>query len=50
MYDLTDPKNLIDLLNTFFAYQEENIVDWYAAVEEFRGEGAGPGTWCRKTR
>ena len=34
--DLTDPNNLIDLLNTFFAYQEENIVDWYAAVEEFR--------------
>ena len=34
--DLTDPKNLIDLLNTFFRYQEENIVDWYAAVEEFR--------------
>ena len=35
-YDLTDSKNLINLLNTFFAYQEENIVDWYAAVEEFR--------------
>ena len=35
-HDLTDPKNLIELLNTFFAYQEENIVDWYAAVEEFR--------------
>ena len=34
--DLTDPKNLIELLNTFFAYQEENIVDWYAAVDEFR--------------
>ncbi len=34
--DLTDPKNLIDLLDTFFRYQEENIVDWYAAVEEFR--------------
>ena len=34
--DLTDPKNLIELLNTFFAYEEENIVDWYAAVEEFR--------------
>ena len=34
--DLTDPSNLINLLNTFFAYQEENIVDWYAAVEEFR--------------
>ena len=28
--DLTDPSNLINLLNTFFAYQEENIVDWYA--------------------
>ncbi len=34
--DLTDPSNLINLLNTFFAYQEENIVDWYAAVEEFK--------------
>ena len=34
--DLTDPSNLINLLNTFFAYREENIVDWYAAVEEFR--------------
>ena len=34
--DLTDPKNLINLLSTFFAYQEENIVDWYIAVEEFR--------------
>ena len=34
--DLTDPKNLINLLDTFFRYQEENIVDWYAAVEEFR--------------
>ena len=34
--DLTDPANLIELLNAFFAYQEENIVDWYAAVEEFR--------------
>ena len=35
-HDLTAPKNLIELLNTFFEYQEENIVDWYAAVEEFR--------------
>ena len=35
-HDVTDPKNLIELLNTFFVYQEENIVDWYAAVEEFR--------------
>ena len=34
--DLTDPSNLINLLNIFFAYQEENIVDWYAAVEEFK--------------
>ena len=34
--DLTDPNNLINLLNTFFAYREENITDWYAAVEEFR--------------
>ena len=34
--DLTDPKNLINLFDTFFGYQEENIVDWYAAVEEFR--------------
>ena len=34
--DLTDPSNLINLLNTFFAYREENIVDWYAAVEEFK--------------
>ena len=34
--DLTDPSNFINLLNTFFAYREENIVDWYAAVEEFK--------------
>ena len=34
--DLTDPNDLINLLNTFFAYREENIVDWYAAVEEFK--------------
>ena len=34
--DLTDPQNLINLLNTFFAYQAENIADWYAAVEEFK--------------
>ena len=34
--DLTDPSNLINLLNTFFAYRAENIVDWYAAVEEFK--------------
>ena len=34
--DLTDPSNLINLLKVFFAYREENITDWYAAVEEFR--------------
>ena len=34
--DLTDPQHLINLLNTFFAYREENIADWYTAVEEFR--------------
>ena len=34
--DLTDPSNLINLLNTFFAYREEDITDWYAAVEEFK--------------
>ena len=34
--DLTDPSNLINLLNTFFAYREENIVDWYTAVDEFK--------------
>ena len=34
--DLMDSQNLINLLRIFFAYQEENIVDWYAAVEEFK--------------
>ena len=34
--DLTDPSNLINLLNTFFAYREEDITDWYAAVEAFK--------------
>ena len=33
---LTEPENLIHLLDTFFGYQEENITDWYAAVEEFK--------------
>ena len=33
---LTEPENLIHLLDTFFGYQEENIADWYAAVEEFK--------------
>ena len=33
---LSEPGNLIHLLDTFFGYQEENIADWYAAVEEFK--------------
>ncbi len=36
--DLTDPQSLINVLTTFFAYQEANIVDWYAAVEEFKAK------------
>ena len=36
--DLTDPQSLINVLSTFFAYQEANIVDWYAAVEEFKAK------------
>ncbi|MDE0637054.1 MAG: N-6 DNA methylase [Candidatus Poribacteria bacterium] len=34
--DITDPKNLVHVLQTFFAYQEENISAWHAAVAEFR--------------
>ena len=34
--DVSEPENLIHLLDTFFGYQEENIADWYAAVEEFK--------------
>ena len=49
-HDLTDPKNLIELLNTFFAYREENIVDWYAAVEEFREKVPVLGPRCRTAR
>ena len=34
--DITKPENLVDLLKTFFGYQEEHIADWYAAVDEFK--------------
>ena len=34
--DITEPRNLISVLQTFFAYQEENISAWYTAVSEFR--------------
>ena len=34
--DITEPRNLVHVLQTFFAYQEENISAWHAAVSEFR--------------
>ena len=34
--DITDPRNLVHILETFFAYQEENIAAWHTAVAEFR--------------
>ena len=34
--DITDPTNLVRVLQTFFGYQEENISAWHTAVAEFR--------------
>ncbi len=34
--DITDSQNLVHVLHTFFAYREENISAWHAAVVEFR--------------
>ena len=34
--DITEPRNLVHVLQTFFAYQEENISVWHTAVAEFR--------------
>ena len=34
--DITEPRNLVHVLQTFFAYQEENIAAWHTAVAEFR--------------
>ncbi len=34
--DITEPRNLVHVLQTFFAYQEENISAWHAAVAEFK--------------
>ena len=34
--DITEPRNLVHILQTFFAYQEANISAWHAAVSEFR--------------
>ena len=34
--DITDPRNLVNLLQTFFAYTEENLAEWDAAVTTFQ--------------
>ena len=34
--DISEPRNLVHVLQTFFAYQEENIAAWHTAVAEFR--------------
>ena len=34
--DITEPRNLVHVLETFFAYQEENIAAWHTAVAEFK--------------
>ena len=34
--DITEPRNLVHVLQTFFAYQAENISAWHTAVFEFR--------------
>ena len=34
--DITDRQNLIHLLQTFFAYTEENLAEWDAAVDTFQ--------------
>ena len=34
--DITEPRNLVHVLQTFFTYQEENISAWHTAVAEFR--------------
>ena len=34
--DITEPRNLVYVLQTFFAYQAENISAWHTAVAEFR--------------
>ena len=34
--DITEPRNLVRVLQGFFAYQEENIAAWHTAVAEFK--------------
>ena len=34
--DISEPRNLVHVLQAFFAYQEENISAWHTAVTEFK--------------
>ncbi|MYA72139.1 N-6 DNA methylase [Candidatus Poribacteria bacterium] len=34
--DISEPSNLVNILQTFFAYQEEHISAWHTAVSEFK--------------
>ena len=34
--DISEPRNLVNVLQGFFAYQEENISAWHTAVSEFK--------------
>ena len=34
--EISEPRNLVHVLQTFFAYQEENIAAWHIAISEFR--------------
>ena len=34
--DITEPRNLVHVLQTFLGYQEENISAWHTAVSEFK--------------
>ncbi|MCY3739633.1 MAG: N-6 DNA methylase [Candidatus Poribacteria bacterium] len=34
--DITEPRNLVHVLQTFFTYQEENISAWHTAVSDFK--------------
>ncbi len=34
--DITDPRNLVQVLQTFFTYQEANIAAWHTAVADFK--------------
>ncbi len=34
--DITEPRNLVHVLQTFLGYQEENISAWHTAISEFK--------------